>query len=280
MTLRVTITLAASTLLWPAVTFAETPPLPRAPLPSAPVSTESAEPRNASPQVVAPAPRDTPSAEAALPNTSVNTPPTLPPTPPPAAEPVTVLVTAEQRRELGSIYVPRHEARLVPGAFADPFRVIEVMPGVAPILSGIPYFYVRGAPPGNVGYFIDGIRVPLLFHVGAGPSVIAPALVDHVELFSAAYPARHGRYSGAIMAGETTEPAEWAHGEARARVFDAGAIAQTLDGRRRYSTSFRPWRAPLAVVLAPGANENHRRAIKAAELLAGSPGCAPRRTAA
>ena len=174
--------------------------------------------------------------------------PALPP------ESIEVTVAGEQRRELGSIYVPRHEARLVPGAFADPFRVIEVMPGVAPILSGIPYFYVRGAPPGSVGYFIDGIRVPLLFHVGAGPSVIAPALVDRVDLFAASYPARYGRFAGAIMAGETTEPSARARGEAQARVFDAGAFVElpfdegrgdvTLGGRYSYTQALLALVAP------------------------------------
>ncbi len=97
--------------------------------------------------------------------------------------PVEVSVVGERREELGSTHIPRNETRLIPGAFADPFRVVEILPGVAPIVSGLPYFTVRGAPAGDVGYFIDGIRVPLLFHVGAGPSVIAPALVDRVDLF-------------------------------------------------------------------------------------------------
>jgi TonB family protein len=168
-----------------------------------------------------------PAASPGAPQLSPGVVPALP------AEPIAVTVAGEQRRELGSIYVPRHEARLVPGAFADPFRVIEVMPGVAPILSGIPYFFVRGAPPGNVGYFIDGIRVPLLFHVGAGPSVLAPALVERVDLFPASYPARYGRYSGAIIAGETAEPSQRARGEAQARVFDAGAFVELpFDGGR------------------------------------------------
>ena len=34
------------------------------------------------------------------------------------------------------------------------------MPGVTPFASGVPFFFVRGAPPGNVGYFLDGVRVP------------------------------------------------------------------------------------------------------------------------
>jgi len=140
--------------------------------------------------------------------------------------PVEVSVVGEGREELGSTHIPRNETRLIPGAFADPFRVVEILPGVAPIVSGLPYFTVRWAPPGDVGYFIDGIRVPLLFHVGAGPSVIAPALVDRVDLFPSVYPARFGRYSGGIMAGETTEPSTVGRAEAQARVFDAGAMVE------------------------------------------------------
>jgi TonB family protein len=158
-----------------------------------------------------------------------------PPTPtsssaaPVAAVPVPavqITVEGERTEDLAAIHIPRGDTRLIPGAFADPFRVVEILPGVAPVLSGLPYFFVRGAPPGDVGYFIDGIRVPLLFHVGAGPSVIAPALVDSVELVPSAYPARFGRFAGGIMAGETTAPSTVGRAEAQARVFDAGAMVE------------------------------------------------------
>ena len=147
----------------------------------------------------------------------------LAPVPAPAVQ---ITVEGERTQDLAAIHVPRSDTRLIPGAFADPFRVVEILPGVAPVLSGLPYFFVRGAPPGDVGYFIDGIRVPLLFHVGAGPSVIAPALVDSVELVPSAYPARFGRFAGGIMSGETTAPSPVARAEAQARVFDAGAMIE------------------------------------------------------
>src|SRR5579872_1522610 len=139
-----------------------------------------------------------------------------------------------EHEELGTIHVPRAETRFVPGAFGDPFRVVEALPGMSPWSSGAPYFYVRGIAPENVGYFIDGVKIPILFHVGSGPSTIAPALVDSVDLFPAAYPARYGRFAGAVIAGETTAPNEdHAHGEFQVRVFDAAAMAETPldDGR-------------------------------------------------
>jgi hypothetical protein len=121
----------------------------------------------------------------------------------------------------------RAEVRQLPGAFGDPFRAIEVLPGVTPIVSGLPYFYVRGAPPGNVGYFLDGVRVPYLYHVGLGPSVVHPALVDRVDLYPGGYPARFGRFAGGIVAGETAAPRDDLHGEANLRILDVGALAET-----------------------------------------------------
>jgi TonB family protein len=139
-----------------------------------------------------------------------------------------------EREELDAIHIPRTETRFVPGAFGDPFRAVEALPGMAPWLSGLPYYYVRASPPENVGYSVDGIRVPLLFHVGSGPSMIAPALVDSVDLYPGAYPARYGRYAGAIIAGETTPPVtDRTRAEFGARVFDAHAFGETPydDGR-------------------------------------------------
>jgi TonB family protein len=172
------------------------------------------------PKAPEPPPPTTPSLPA---ETSAPPPAVVEATPAPAIQ---ISVEGERAEDLSAIHVPRGDTRLIPGAFADPFRVVEILPGVAPVLSGLPYFFVRGAPPGNVGYFIDGIRVPLLFHVGAGPSVIAPALVDSVELVPSAYPARFGRFAGGIMAGETTAPSTVPRAEAQARVFDAGAMVE------------------------------------------------------
>ena len=121
----------------------------------------------------------------------------------------------------------RDEVRELPGAFGDPFRAIDVLPGVTPIATGLPYFYVRGAPPGNVGYFVDGVRVPYLYHVALGPSVIHPGLIERVDLYPAGAPARYGRFAGGIVAGETVAPRPELHGEYNVRVFDLGALAET-----------------------------------------------------
>lgn len=150
--------------------------------------------------------------------------PTSPP-PPPPPPPIEITVRGEVTPP-GATTMSRAEARLLPGAFGDPFRAVEMLPGVTPIASGVPFFYVRGAPPGNVGYFLDGIRVPLLYHLGLGPSVIHPAIMDRVDLYPGGYPARFGRFAGGIVAGETRGPADAFHGEANLRLVDAGALVE------------------------------------------------------
>jgi hypothetical protein len=138
-----------------------------------------------------------------------------------------------KRNEVGETSLSGPEVREVPGAFGDAFRAVEVMPGVAPIVSGLPYFYMRGAPPNNNGYFLDGVRVPLLFHVGIAQAVVHPGLVDRVDFYPGAPPARYGGFAGGIVAGETKAPAAAFHGEANLRLIDAGTLVEMpfADGR-------------------------------------------------
>jgi hypothetical protein len=161
----------------------------------------------------------------------------------------------------GAQELGRAEIRQLPGAFGDPFRAIEMLPGVTPIVSGIPYYYVRGSPPSNVGYFIDGVRVPYLFHFGAGPAVLHPSLIEHLDLYSGGYPAEFGRFAGAIVATDVRAPQEGLHGEANIRLVDAGAIVDApFDGGRgavivagRFS-----YTAALLSLVSPGTSIDYR----------------------
>ncbi len=131
-----------------------------------------------------------------------------------------------ERREIGQTTLAADEVRELPGAFGDAFRAVEVLPSVTPALSGFPYFFVRGAPPNNNGYFVDGVRVPLLFHVALGPSVIHPGLLERVDFYPGAPPARFGGVAGAVISGTTREPATEPRGEANLRLVDAGTLLE------------------------------------------------------
>jgi hypothetical protein len=155
----------------------------------------------------------------------------------------------------------RADVRLVPGAFGDPYRAIEILPGVIPTVSGLPYYYIRGAPPSAVGYFIDEVRVPYLFHFALGPSVLQPAIIDEVSLHPAAFPARYGRYAGAVVAGKTREPATELYGEGLVRLFDAGAYVESplADGRASVGVGGRyAYTAALFSLVAPDTTIEYR----------------------
>jgi hypothetical protein len=136
-----------------------------------------------------------------------------------------VLVLAPHR-DAGETTVRRDDTRSMPGTFGDPTRFAETLPGMVPTTSGLQAFFVRGAPPTSSGAFVDGIPVPALVHIGFGPSVVHPALLDRVDFFQGAAPARFGRYTGGVLAATTAQPEERAHAEANVRTFDAGAFAE------------------------------------------------------
>jgi hypothetical protein len=133
------------------------------------------------------------------------------------------------------------EVREIPGSFGDAFRSIEALPGVTPLLSGAPYFLVRGAPPGNTGFLIDGIPVPALFHLGVGAAVVHPSVIDRVDFYPGGYPARFGRFTGGILSGELANVPDRAHEEASVRLVDAGGLVATpfAEGRGDVAVSGR-----------------------------------------
>ncbi len=132
----------------------------------------------------------------------------------------------------GATVVTREEVRNLAGTLGDPLRALESMPGVVPMISGLPWFFVRGAPPGNIGYFIDGMRVPLLYHGLLGPSVLHPAIIKEVSLSAGPMPAEYGRYAGAALEAKLA-PIDETRAEGSIRVYDIGAFAQTRFGKER-----------------------------------------------
>ncbi|HEX2678617.1 MAG TPA: TonB-dependent receptor [Polyangiales bacterium] len=162
-----------------------------------------------------------------------------------ASEPVTEPATepAPEPSEYGArarvelkppteLHLSPRETRDLPGAFGDPFRVIDAMPGVVPALSGVPYVYVRGAPPAGTTYYYDGIQVPLLFHLALGPAVVHPAMIGAIDFYPSVAPARYGRYTGGVLAGGFSDhlPASTAHGEAELRLIDVNGMVEVPVG--------------------------------------------------
>ncbi|GAB4563768.1 MAG: hypothetical protein Tsb0020_13200 [Haliangiales bacterium] len=141
----------------------------------------------------------------------------------------------------------RRQLTSVPGTFGDPIRVIQALPGLArsPFSTGL--LLIRGSNPDDSGIFIDGHRVPLIFHFLGGPSILNPEFLDSIDLYPGGYPARFGRALGGIVAVESRpsqdSKGDGTHGSVDIDVLDAGAYLRVpigehgsiaVAGRRSY----------------------------------------------
>jgi TonB family protein len=119
-------------------------------------------------------------------------------------DPYEIVILGEQRREeVSRITLRGPEITEVPGTFGDPFRVIQALPGTASIVALLPFPVVRGASPNSTGFLLDGTRVPLLYHLLIGSSVIHPEVIDEIQFYPGGAPVIYGGYTGGIVDGRT-----------------------------------------------------------------------------
>jgi len=177
----------------------------------------------------------------------------------------TVVRGDRERTEVSRVTLREQELREIPGTMGDPFRVMMLMPGVGSMLSGISYPVVRGSQPAATGYFLDGVRVPILFHLFLGPAVIHPDFIDTIDFFPGNPPTQYGRLTGGAVEGKLSRPSDDRfHGSAYADLINAGLFAEypfkstgtsvTVAGRLSYT----PWLVALGAnaFLPPGANDS------------------------
>ena len=165
----------------------------------------------------------------------------------------TVVRADRPRTEVSRVTLHDQELREVPGTMGDPFRVVMLMPGVGSMLSGVAYPVVRGGQPSSTGYFLDGIRVPLLFHLFLGPAILHPDFIDTIDFYAGNPPAQYGRQMGGAIDGRLSRPHDdRVHGSAYADLINAGLFLEypfqstgtnvSLAGRFSYT----PWLVGLA----------------------------------
>lgn len=164
---------------------------------------------------------------------------------PKGSNPYETIVEGERETlEVTKRTLQRKQLTSVPGTFGDPIRVIQTLPGLArtPFLTGA--LLIRGSNPDDSGIFIDGHRVPLVFHFLNGPSILNPEFLDKIDLYPGGYPSRYGRAIGGIVAVETrSSKSDGVHGSADIDILDAGAYLRvplgengslSVAGRRSY----------------------------------------------
>ncbi|MFZ5895397.1 MAG: TonB-dependent receptor domain-containing protein [Myxococcota bacterium] len=139
-----------------------------------------------------------------------------------------IVVTAPKLiKQTVSTKVEAEEGRRVAGTQGDVLKIVENLPGVARSSAGSSQIVVWGAAPEDTRVYVDGVRVPLLYHFGGFRSVIHTDLVNSVELVPGGYGARYGRGLGGLVAVATRDPArDVLHASAQLDAIDASAAAQ------------------------------------------------------
>lgn len=148
----------------------------------------------------------------------------------------------------GTVRIEASSARDLPGAFGDPLRILDSLPGVTPIASGVPYVYIRGAPPAAQGYVYDGIPLPQLFHGAFGPAVIHPRASGPIRFYAGIPPAMYGRRAGGLILAEGTPQRHIFGAELELRLIDIGGWVETPVGDGEVTVSGRIGYPKLALL--------------------------------
>ena len=100
------------------------------------------------------------------------------------------------------------EIRRVPGTFGDPVRVIQNLPGAARSPFGTGALVIRGANPEDSAVYVDGIRIPLIYHIGGYVSVLNADLISSVDYLPGSYSVKYGRSLGGVVDVKTKQAYE------------------------------------------------------------------------
>ncbi len=162
----------------------------------------------------------------------------------------TIIEGQREQLEVTRRTLERRQLTSVPGTFGDPIRVIQALPGLARAPFSLGILLIRGSNPDDTGIYIDGHRVPLLFHFLGGPSFLNAELVDSIDLYPSGFPARFGRVHGGVVTIESRpSKSDGVHGSADVDLLDAGGYVRapigkrasiTFAGRRSYLDTFLP----------------------------------------
>lgn len=103
--------------------------------------------------------------------------------------------------------ISTEEIKRIPGTFGDPVRVVQNLPGAARAPLGTGLLVIRGANPEDSGVYVDGIRIPFIYHLGGYVSVINADLVDSIDYLPGGYGVEYGRSTGGVLDVKTKR--EW-----------------------------------------------------------------------
>ena len=105
----------------------------------------------------------------------------------------------EEKQEVTRRTLTIEEVKRIPGTFGDPVKVIQTLPGAARSPFGTGLLIIRGANPEDSAVYVDGIRLPIIYHLTGTTSVLAPDIVDSVDYLPGGYGVQYGRSMAGVI---------------------------------------------------------------------------------
>ncbi len=140
--------------------------------------------------------------------------------------------------------LPLEELRVLPGSGGDAIKAVQSLPGVARAPFGIGQLVIRGTGPEDSAFYLDGARIPLVFHFGGLNTVLSSELLDEVLYLPGSYGVRYGRTLGGVIDLRTDpELPERARASLSVDLYQSAALVERrlgedtslfLSGRRSY----------------------------------------------
>lgn len=115
-------------------------------------------------------------------------------------------VTVTGRRPLvkpeptvSSVTIEGRTLRKQAGALEDVTRVVQSLPGVVTEGDFAGVMYVRGGSIAETQFLMDGAILANPYHFGGLNTIINPELIDSVDFYAGAFPARYANVGGGII---------------------------------------------------------------------------------
>jgi hypothetical protein len=145
------------------------------------------------------------------------------------------------KKEVVETRVRTEEAKRVPGTQGDTLKVVQNLPGVGRSAFGSGALIVWGSAPQDTRVNVDGVEIPVLYHVGGMRSTINADLVRSIDLSPGSFGADYGRGLGGLVRIDLLDPGhEGVHGYLAADVMDvSGMVRAAITPNLRLAVSGR-----------------------------------------
>ena len=140
----------------------------------------------------------------------------------------TVVRGAREKKEVSQTTLSLQEIQRIPGTTGDALKVVQNLPGVArpPLNGGL--IVIRGTSPRDSGIFLDGERIPLLFHFGGLTAVYNSELLDAVDYLPGNFSPYYGGVVGGVVDVKSRNPkTDGFHGVLEVNAYNANVVLET-----------------------------------------------------